>query len=234
MATYLVTGATRGIGRALVNVLASDRLILVGRDPGALDAVCAPLPSATFFVADLATPRELARAFSDGGVPNELDGLVHAAGASRRGRLDEFGVEGWLELTAVNVIAVAELTRLALPALRRCGGTVVLLNSGAGISVPKPGGAAYAATKHALRAFADGLRDEEPALRVSSVFLGRVATDMQRALREYEGGSFRPEEYLDSVAVASFVAELLKLPKDVLVPETTMMPGAARPRDGAH
>lgn len=228
MASYLVTGATRGIGRAVVDALAGDELVLVGRDVEALRELVARLPSASFVVADLSVPGELAQAFAGTGLPEQLDGLVHAAGVSLRGRLDAFSTTAWHELMAVNVVAVAELTRLALAALRRGRGAVVLLNSGAGISSPRPGGAAYSAAKHALRAFADGLRAEEPGLRVSSVFLGPVATDMQRELREYEGSPFLAEEYLDPTAVASFLVELLRLPREVLLPDVTMMPGPAR------
>lgn len=227
MARFLVTGATRGIGRAVVDALADDELILVGRNSDALRELCLRLPNASSIVADLAVPGGLAQACARARLPEQLDGVVHAAALSRRGDLDEFTAEAWLELMAVNVVAVAELTRLVLPALRCGTGTVVLLNSGAGTSNPRPGGAAYSASKHALRAFADGLRTEEPGVRVTSVFLGRVATDMQRELQAYEGGAYKPHEYLSAAAVASFVAELLKLPKEVDLPEVTMRPHLA-------
>ena len=229
MPSYLVTGATRGIGRAVVDVLAEHDLVLVGRRRGALRELCARLPSASFVVADLGVPGDLAESFSKVRLPHELDGVVHAAGVSRRGGLDEFGVEAWHEMMAVNVVSVAEVTRIVLPALTRARGSVVLLNSGAGRSQPRPGGSAYAATKHALRALADGLRAEAPRVRVSSVFLGPVATDMQRDLHQYEGRPYEAERYLDAAAVASFLRELLLLPPGTTVPEVTMMPSAAGP-----
>ena len=77
------------------------------------------------------------------------------------------------------MVAVAELTRLLLPALRAANGHVVLINSGAGLRA-NAGWGAYAASKFALRAFGDALRLEEPALRVTSIHPGRIDTDMQR------------------------------------------------------
>src|SRR5690606_16404883 len=62
----------------------------------------------------------------------------------------------------------------------------------------KPNWGAYAASKFALRAFADVLRAEEAAngVWVTSVFPGRTATDMQRSVREQEGGEYEPDRYL--------------------------------------
>ncbi len=93
------------------------------------------------------------------------------------------------------MVAVAELTRLVLPALRAAGGTVVFVNSGAGRRAAAPGGS-YAASKHALVAVAEALRLEEPQVRVTTVFPGRVATDTQRELRAYEGDEYDAGDYL--------------------------------------
>ena len=81
----------------------------------------------------------------------------------------------------VNLVAPAELTRALLPGLRAARGTVVFLNSGAGL-VAHPEWSAYAASKFGLRAIADSLRAEEAGagVRVTSVYLGRIATPMHR------------------------------------------------------
>jgi NADP-dependent 3-hydroxy acid dehydrogenase YdfG len=119
---------------------------------------------------------------------------------------------------------VAELTRLVLPALRAARGTAVFVNSGAGRSVRLAGNGAYAASKHALTALAEALRLEEPDVRVTSVFSGRVATDMQRELREFEGGDYRPEDYLRPAAVAKTIADALRLPADTTLAELRVVP----------
>jgi NADP-dependent 3-hydroxy acid dehydrogenase YdfG len=224
MATHLITGATRGIGRAVVDALADDDLILVARDAGALDDLAAQLPSARPLAVDLARPAALEEELSAAGLPDRLDGVVHAAGTISNGLLAEVGSEAWTETLVVNVVGIAELTRLLLPALRAAHGTVVMINSGAGRTVSRAGGAVYAASKHALVAVADGLRLEEPDIRVTSVFPGRVATDMQRDLRSYEGGEYRQEDYVQPATLARVVAGALRLPTDASMHDVTVMP----------
>ena len=127
---------------------------------------------------------------------DRLDVLVHSAGVMALGPIAETPAEVWRRTMETNVIAVAELTRLLLPALRAAHGHVVLINSGSG-QRSNPGWASYSASKFALRAFADALRAEEPGLRVTTVYPGRTATDMQREVRAQEGGAYEPEKYLD-------------------------------------
>jgi NADP-dependent 3-hydroxy acid dehydrogenase YdfG len=224
MTTYLITGATRGIGRAVVDELAGDDLILMARDTEALSALCKSLPSARPAAVDFAQPEGIAAAVDAAGLPARLDGIVHSAGISIRGRIAEMEPASWTEQLAVNVVAVAELTRLALPALRAAGGTAVFVNSGAGRRVSGPGGGSYAASKHALVAVAEALRIEEPEVRVTTVFPGRVATDMQRELRSYEGEDYRAEDYLAPSVVARIIADSLRLPPEATVPDVSVVP----------
>lgn len=224
MSTYLITGATRGIGREVARLLADDDLILMARDANALDASCAELPSARPVAADLADPDGLGAALDLAGRPDRLDGIVHSAGANHNGQLRDVDPATWTDQLVVNVVAVAELTRLLLPALRAARGTVVLVNSGAGRAVKREGGTPYAASKHALVALAAGLRLEEPDVRVTTVYPGRVATDMQRELRAYEGGEFQPADYLDPVTVAGAIVAALRLPGDAEMTDVALMP----------
>jgi NAD(P)-dependent dehydrogenase (short-subunit alcohol dehydrogenase family) len=124
------------------------------------------------------------------------------------------------EQFAVNVTAVAELTRLLLPALRAAGGTVVFVNSGSGLNARAPL-ATYAASKFALRAYADALRSEEPQLRVSTVYPGRTSTGMQREVRAAEAGE---NDYLRPETVAGVLASVLALPADGLICDLTLRP----------
>jgi NADP-dependent 3-hydroxy acid dehydrogenase YdfG len=224
MSTYLITGATRGIGRAVVDELADEDLILAGRDGEALSTLCKSLRSARPMLVDLARPGAIAAAVNGAGLPDRLDGIVHSAGMNRLGRIAELEPADWSDQFAVNVVAIAELTRVVLPALREARGTVVFVNSGSGRRVAGAGSGAYAATKHALVAVAEALRLEEPEVRVTTVFPGRVATDMQRELRAYEGGEYRAEDYLRAETVAGIIAGALRLPDDGTVADVMVLP----------
>lgn len=208
MKTALVTGASRGVGAAVARALGgTHRVMLGGRDEKALSQVAADLPDARVWPVELARVSE-----ADVAGIGELDVLVHSAGVVDLGRIADTPAQVWRDTMEINVVAVAELTRLLLPALRRAGGHVICVNSGAGQRA-NPGWVSYAASKFALRAFADGLRLEEPALRVTTVYPGRVATDMQRGVREQEGGAFEPEKYLHPETVArAIVAALTAAP----------------------
>lgn len=224
MASYLITGATRGIGRHVVSALQGEDLYLLGRDSGSVQAVCDQTPGSRPVVADLSDLENLAGALVAAHLPDRLDALVHVAGVSVDARISDATPAAWRQQLDVNVIAVAELTRLLLPALRSAGGTVVIVNSGAGKAVRAAGRALYAASKHAQVAFADGLRIEEPTLRVVSVFPGRVATDMQRSLKAFEGQPFVAEEYLHPATVAGVIVASLRLPSDAVMNDVTVMP----------
>jgi NADP-dependent 3-hydroxy acid dehydrogenase YdfG len=222
----LVTGASRGIGAAVARALApSHALLLGGRDRAALEALAAELPSAEPWRVELTDGKAMASAAAaiDG-----LDVLVHSAGAWEPGLIGETATETWRRLFEVNVFAVAELTRLLLPALRTEGGRIVMVNSSAGRRV-SPGRGAYGASKFALRALADALHAEEAAsgVLVTSVYPGRVATDMQRRVAADEGTAYDADDYLSPEAVARVVAAAVGAPPDVDLTEVVVYP--ARP-----
>jgi NADP-dependent 3-hydroxy acid dehydrogenase YdfG len=217
--TALVTGASRGIGEAIARALGpTHHVILGGRDQSALARVAGALPDARVWPVELT---ELTEADVTG--VDRLDVLVHSAGITRLGRVADVTADVWRTTMELNVIAVAELTRLLLPALRQAGGQVVCVNSGAGRQA-NPGWGAYAASKFALRAFADSLRQEEPALRVTTVYPGRVATDMQRGVREQEGGAYEPERYLTAESVACAVLAAVEAGPDAHLTELMVRP----------
>ena len=110
------------------------------------------------------------------------------------GRVAESTVDEWRATIEVNVVGAGGADpRTAARAAAGASGHVVFINSGAGHNV-SPGLASYSASKFALRAFADSLRADEPALRVTSVHPGRIDTDMQRDLVAYEGGDYQPAD----------------------------------------
>lgn len=219
----LVTGASRGIGAAVARVLAPRYdLLLGGRDRAALAALAAELPGSRPWPVELTDAEALAAATSG---LERLDVLVHSAGVSDIGTVADTPAAVWRRQFEVNVVAVAELTRLALPALRAAPGHVVFINSGAGLEA-RPGWGAYAASKFALRALADSLRAEEArsGVRVTSVHPGRTATDMQRRVRTFEGGPFEPQRYLTAESVAGAVLVALSAPPDAHLTQIVLRP----------
>lgn len=209
--TALVTGASRGIGRAVALDLGqTHHVVLVGRDADALDAVRAELSDASVLVLDVADADAVAAAE----LPDSLDVLVHSAGISRGSEVASTDRAAWREVFETNVFGVADLTARALPALRDGGGTVVLINSGAGL-FSTPGGAVYSASKFALRTFADTLREEERenGVRVTSVHPGIVDTQMGRGAIE-KNPDGKPERMIAPETIAAAVRAAVEAPPE--------------------
>ena len=222
MRTALITGASRGIGAAIAAALApTHALLLAGRPSPALQAVAERL-GATTLPLDLTDTDAIPAATAAIG---ELDVLVHNAGVFFPGPVADSTVDHWRATLEVNVVGAVAITLALLPALRRAGGQVVFINSGTGRKASATM-ASYSASKFALRAFADSLRESEPTLRVTTVYPGRVDTDMQRALVSFEGGDYDPDRFLRPETVADVVAGVVATPADGHVHEVVIRPRA--------
>jgi NADP-dependent 3-hydroxy acid dehydrogenase YdfG len=220
MPTALITGAGGGLGAAIATALApTHTLLLAGRPSDRLDAVAERLGAPTWPL-DLTDPDSIEASAE---VLAELDVLVHNAGVAYPGRVGESMVEEWRHTMEVNVVGAVALTLALLPALQQARGHVVFINSGAGLT-PSPGLASYSASKFALRAFADSLRTDEPALRVTTVHPGRIDTDMQRGLVSYEGGDYDAARFLTPETVAKVVAQAIATAPDGHVHEIVLRP----------
>ncbi|WP_300343714.1 SDR family oxidoreductase [Nesterenkonia sp.] len=225
--TALITGASRGIGRAIAEELGRDHHILVGgTNPNRVQEVVASLSSAEPFLADLGDEQAVAAAWKRTG-RDRLDVLVHSAGLAWMRPVGEAPLSEWRQMFEINVFAVAELTRLTLPALRAAKGHVIAINSGSGYR-SRAGSALYSGTKFALRALTDALREEERGqVRVTSLHPGQVDTEMQVALQasygntEYDGARYISPEAVARTArlavdneAASMIQELTIRPVD--------------------
>ncbi|HEY6650353.1 MAG TPA: SDR family oxidoreductase [Mycobacterium sp.] len=220
MPTAMITGAGRGLGSALAEVLApTHTLFLAGRPSSRLDEVAARFGATTWAV-DLADTDAIPAVVEP---IVELDVLIHNAGVAYPGRVAESSVDEWRKSMEVNVIGVVALTLALLPALRAAGGHVVFINSGAGINA-SPGLASYTASKFALRGFADSLRNDEPSLRVTSIHPGRIATEMQEGLIAYEGKDYDPSQFLSPETVAKVVADTINAPRVAQINEVIVRP----------
>jgi short-subunit dehydrogenase len=223
--THLVTGAGSGIGALLAERLLEwgDAVLLTARSNERAHELRADLPGAEVLVADLADPRAVEELADR--LPEALHSVVHAAGVVDLGPVAELSAESWQEQLAVNLVAPAVLTRVALPALRAGRGTVVFLNSGAGLSA-HPAWSAYAASKHGLKALADALRGEEEGagVRVTTVYPGRTATPMQQKVHAQEGREYDASDWIEPGTVVDAVLLVLDLPRDATISDLTIRP----------
>ena len=219
----LVTGATRGIGRAIAFELSSTHRILVGgRDATRVGELVAELDDAAPFACDLTDEDAVAAACAGIG---RLDVLVHSAGIGRSNDIGTASRALWREVFETNVFAVADLTRLLLPALEATRGIVVAINSGAGF-FSSPGGGVYAGSKFALRALTDALREEmRGKVRVCSVHPGRTDTDMQRELQAAMGNEhYDGARYVAPESVAAAVRLAIDTPDNATIEQLSIRP----------
>jgi len=223
MAVHLVTGAGSGIGAVLAQGLLDrgDQVVVLARSAERAEELAADLPGADVLIADLARPESVESLT----LPPALDSVVHVAGVVELGSVAELSIDDWSSQLRVNLVAPAALTRVALPALRAARGTVVFVNSSAGLTA-HPQWSAYAASKHGLRALADSLRGEEAAagVRVTTVYPGRTATPMQEKVHQQEGRTYDAAAWIRPETVAEAILHVLDLPRDATIPDVTVRP----------
>lgn len=231
--TVVITGASGGIGEAVAIQLAREgsRLMLNGRSAEKLDLVAERVrdltPVVEIFAADLAEDDQV-RALADRALAafDGIDILIHSVGLFLGGSLASSPVEDLDRQYRINVHVPYLLTQLLLPSLISRQGQVVFVNSGAGYNPARAGWVGYAASKHALRAVADGLREEvnKQGVRVLTVFPGRTATAMQEEVHRYEGRPYDPERFLQPGDVAAMVLNALALPRTAEVTDIHVRP----------
>lgn len=228
----VVTGASGGIGTAITRALAKERvrLWLVGRDREMLQAVADDARQYSEEISthrtDLGIDQDIHRLVMD--VQSEcgaVDILIHSAGCISVGEIAEASIEAFDRQYRVNVRGAYLLTQGLLPMLRDRRGQIVFINSSVGV-VAKAGVGQYSATKHALKAFADSLRQEVNAdgVRVISVYPGQTASQMQALLHEVAGKAYAPERLMQPADVAEVVICALSLPRSAEVTDIAMRP----------
>jgi len=224
----LVTGAGRGIGRAIALRLASEgaHVVLVARSRDELERlgreIGAAGGSSTVWPADITNDDDV-RALVEGvaHTHGRLSILVNNAGIGRFGRLAELPIEDLDRMWALNVRAVFLLTQLALPLLRRAGGAVVQVASLAAKNA-FVGGTGYAATKWALLGLSRSLmlEEREHKIRLITVCPGSVDTAFSSSPRD----PAKAEKILRAEDVAQAVVAALLLPDHAMMSEIDLRP----------
>jgi 3-oxoacyl-[acyl-carrier protein] reductase len=190
--TAIVTGASRGIGKAIALRLAAEgaQVVLCARDGNLLEQVAAEIERAGGRALALAVDlREMDAAkrvleFSIGNYAR-IDIVLNNAGATKRGEFLELTDEDWADGFGLKFFGAMRLTREAWPHLKKQAGSVVNI-SGVGGRMPGPqftiGGSVNAALLSFTKAMADvGIRD---GVQVNAINPGSIRTDRFRRMLE--------------------------------------------------
>lgn len=216
----VVTGATKGIGRAIAEGLAHEGagVVICGREEASTQAAVREMAGATGArvlgrACDVRNRAEVAALFALseaelGGV----DIVINNAGVGKFSPVETLAVEDWLLMLETNLTGVFHCCQEALPRMKkRGGGYLIQIGSLAGKN-PFAGGAAYNASKFGLNGFAEAmmLDHRHDGIRVTNVCPGSVSTDFSAGMAKADW-KIQPEDIRD------IVLNLLRLPERTLV-----------------
>jgi len=233
----LITGASSGIGEATAKVLASaGGVVMLGaRRTERLESLAAEIVQAggkaRFRRLDV-TSRQDTQAFVDEALEvfGRIDAIINNAGVMPLSRMAALKVDEWDRMVDVNIKGVLYGIAAVLPVMTRQGhGQIINISSIGGLSV-SPTAAVYCATKYAVRAISDGLRQENDKIRVSCVYPGVVESDLAdtitdpvaaQAMATFRQIAVKPE------AIANAIAHVIAQPADVDTSEIVVRPTAS-------
>jgi NAD(P)-dependent dehydrogenase (short-subunit alcohol dehydrogenase family) len=229
----IITGASRGIGKAIALTLARDfpKIYLVSRSKDALEDVSEEIRAAHPFtrvevcpisVTDEAAVKGLMHDVRE--ADGDLQSLINCAGyAIPATAVEEISSETWMEVYEANMLSTFLMTRESLPLLKRNNrASIVNIASTAGLT-PRPGWSAYASAKAALVNFSQTMGEElKPyGIRVHCVAPGRTATELRAILAPDED----PSTIMGPGEVAKVVQFLVSPHGDVLKGQPIMVRG---------
>ena len=211
----LITGASRGLGRALAEVFAKEgsSLMLVARRGYLLEELRDELINrysvgCEVHAGDLTDEKEM-NDLCGIAAAGEIDILVNNAGLLSMDRLEDAAPERIRAAVELNLTAPILLTRAVIPGFRdRRSGTIVNINSVGG-KTPAALHTVYTATKFGLRGFAEALKAETlgTGIRILNVYPGKMKTDLFIADgKDLDNSTFMPPE-----EIAGYVVSLLKM-----------------------
>jgi short-subunit dehydrogenase len=223
MKRYLITGASRGIGRAIAEKLAAPNvtLLLHGRDTVALAQTCKSVESrcagVVRLVHDLATPKGVSNLIAEAG-SDPVDLLVNNAGIAVVKPFGEITMVEWEQTLGVNVTAPFMLTQHFAPQMPPGSSIVNILSVAA-----KTGFAnwsSYCMSKFALEGFSQSIREElrDHKIRVINVYPAATDTDIWNEVE----GDWPRHRMISAKQVADAVAFALSQSPDVLVENITL------------
>ncbi len=232
--TVLVTGASSGIGEGIARELAAAgaTLLLGARRTDRLDALAQELRGRGATVATRrldVTDRADVEAFADAGRAafGRVDAIVNNAGIMPLSPLASLKVEEWDRMIDVNVKGVLYGIAAVLPEMTARGSGHVVNIASIGALAVSPTAAVYCATKFAVRAISDGLRQERRDIRVTCIHPGVVESELASTITDRDAAELM-EGYrsiaLTPDAIGRAVRFALEQPEDVDVNEIVVRP----------
>ena len=230
----LITGASSGIGAATARILAEAGMtvILGARRTDRLERLAAEIAASggRARVARLdVTDRQEMAAFAKGALDafGRIDVLVNNAGVMPLSPMASLKVDEWERMVDVNIKGVLWGIAAVLPAMNAQGsGHIVNIASIGGLQV-SPTAAVYCATKFAVRAISDGLRQENDRIRVTCVCPGVVESELADSISDdtarREMASFRAVA-LQPEAIGRAILHAIRQPDDVDTTEIVVRP----------
>ena len=230
----VVTGAGSGLGRVVATALLDEgyRVALAGRRRAGLEETAGGRDSALVVPTDVANADSVAGLFAAARDRwGRVDLLVNNAGMfGPSGSVDEIAVADWTATVATNLTGSFLCAREAFAAMRaqRPQGGRIINNGSISAHVPRPGSAAYTATKHALTGLTKSIAlDGRPyGIACGQIDIGNAATDMTAGIAvgaRQADGSVRPEPTFDPAHVADAVLMMARLPLGANVQFMTIM-----------
>ena len=231
----IITGASSGLGEATARRLAKSgaRVMLAARREDRLvalrDAIVEQGGDAIYKVTDV-TDREQMQALAQATLDayDRIDVLVNNAGLMPLSPLDKLKVDEWDTMIDVNIRGVLYGIAAVLPTMRKQhAGHIINLSSVAGHKV-FPSSAVYSATKYAVKAISEGMRQEgNGEIRSTNISPGAVATELPSTISDTDTAKNVDELYdmaIDPDAIARAVAFAIEQPADVDVNELIIRP----------
>lgn len=233
----LITGASSGIGEAAAKLIAARgaHVVLGARRTDRLEKLAAEIHaqggSARFRALDVTDLADM-QAFADFARAQfgKIDVIINNAGVMPLSPLSALKIDEWNQMLDVNVRGVLHGIAAVLPGMEAQGhGQVINISSIGGLSVV-PTAAVYCATKFAVRAISDGLRQETNKIRVTVVCPGVVESELAETISD-EGARAAMKEFrrvaLTPDAIARALAYAIEQPDDVDVSEIVVRPTAS-------
>ncbi|KZQ40987.1 oxidoreductase [Enterobacter cloacae subsp. dissolvens] len=232
----VITGASSGIGQAVALHLANKAfsLVLVARRLDRINALVDNITQtggqAIAVQADVTRQEEVQKAI-DAAVAawQRVDVLINNAGFMAIAPISERKTDEWDRMIDTNIKGVLYGIAAALPVFQRQGsGHFINVASVAGIRVLAPDGVVYSATKFAVRALSEGLRQEAgKTIRTTLISPGAVESELQYGSSDKESLAFLAEFYKQAIpaeAIARAVLFAIEQPSDVDVNEIIVRP----------